>query len=260
MKVFVAMPAYNVQETLAQTVEGLPASLRTHILLGNNVSEDRTAELAEQLGLQVITHERNLGYGGNLKRLYREAIRQGADVVVEVHPDYQYEPSLADMLVEYIVRGHFDVIQANRIRSRDESLAGGMPLYRYLGNRALTLFENLWFGVTFGEWHSGMRAYRSVVLERLPLESYPDTHAFASDILMDCVMYGFRVAEVPVPVRYEKDSSSVNVPGLFAYGLRTIGAALKRPPWRKKRYGSALKDLGPIPPGQPSVLMTQPYD
>ncbi len=233
------MPAYNVSKTLAKTVAAVPQELRKNILLGNNVSEDDTARLAEELGLQVITHEKNLGYGGNLKRLYREALRQGADVVVEVHPDYQYEPSLADVLVEYIARDHFDVIQGNRIRSRDESLAGGMPLYRYLGNRALTLFENMWFGVTFGEWHSGMRAYHRRVLEALPLETYPDTHAFASDILMDCVMFGFRVAEVPVPVRYEGQSSSVNVPGLFAYTARTVGAAFKRPPWKKKPYGSA---------------------
>lgn len=244
MKVVVAMPAYNVAKTLVQTYEALPVALREHILLGNNCSEDETVEVAKSLGIEVMTHSQNFGYGGNLKRLYREALRQGADVVVEVHPDYQYEPSLADMLVDYVKRGHFDVIQANRIRSRSESLAGGMPMYRYIGNRALTLFENVWFGVTFGEWHSGMRAYGRVVLETLPLESYPDTHAFASDILMDCVMYGFRVAEVPVPVRYESQSSSVNVPGLFAYAARTVGAALKRPPWKKKTFGSG----GSIPP------------
>jgi len=233
VKTIVAMPAYNVAETLEKTYYALPERLRTHILLGNNCSEDDTVEVARKLGIQVITHEKNHGYGGNLKRIYREALRQGADVVVEVHPDYQYEPSVADLLVEYVERGHFDVIQANRIRSRAESLAGGMPLYRYFGNRALTIFENVWFGVTFGEWHSGMRAYHARVLEALPLESYPDTHAFASDILMDCVMYGFRVGEVPVPVRYEKDSSSVPVAGLFAYTARTVAAALKRPPWRK---------------------------
>ncbi len=247
MKVIVTMPAYNVGKTLVQTFEALPRSLREHIILGNNVSEDDTAEIAKSLGLQVITHERNLGYGGNLKRLYREALRQGAEVVVEVHPDYQYEPSLADLLVEPIRRGFYDVIQANRIRSRDESLSGGMHAYRYFGNRALTLFENLWFGVTFGEWHSGMRAYHRTVLEQLPLETYPDTHAFASDILMDCVMYGFRVAEMPVPPRYEAQSSSVNVPGLFAYAGRTVTAALKRPPWKKKRFGS-----GSIPPPPPN--------
>jgi glycosyltransferase involved in cell wall biosynthesis len=237
MKVIIAMPGYNVEKTLEQTVNALPEKYRSSIILGNNQSEDGTEARARELGLQVITHDKNYGYGGNLKRLYREALRQGADIVVEVHPDYQYEPSVVDLLVAYIERGHYDVIQANRIRSRQESLAGGMPLYRYLGNRALTIFENLWFGMTFGEWHSGMKAYHRRVLEALPLESYPDTHAFASDILMDCVMYGFRIAEVPVPVRYEKQSSSVNVSGLFAYTARTVGAAMKRPPWKKRPFG-----------------------
>lgn len=239
MKVAIAMPGYNVARTLEQTYNALPERFRKDVLLGNNRSEDDTVEVAAKLGIDVMTHDANYGYGGNLKRLYRELVRRGYDCVIEVHPDYQYEPSVVDLLAEYIERGHFDVIQANRIRSRDESLAGGMPLYRYLGNRALTMFENLWFGVTFGEWHSGMRAYHRRVLEALPLETYPDTHAFASDVLMDCVMYGFRVAEVPVPVRYETQSSSVNVPGLFAYTARTVGAALKRPPWRKRPYGSA---------------------
>jgi glycosyltransferase involved in cell wall biosynthesis len=146
VKIIVVMPGYNVEKTLEQTYNALPVALRKNIILGNNVSQDRTAEVAQSLGITVITHDKNYGYGGNLKRLYREAVRQGADVVIEVHPDFQYEPSVSDLLAEYIVRGHFDVIQANRIRSRSESLAGGMPLYRYFGNRALTMFENIWFG------------------------------------------------------------------------------------------------------------------
>jgi glycosyltransferase involved in cell wall biosynthesis len=252
VKVIVAMPGFNVAATLARTVAALPASLREHVILGDNQSADRTAEIGRALGLQVITHDRNYGYGGNLKRIYREALRQGADIVVEVHPDYQYEPALADLLVEYIKRGYFDVIQANRVRSRQECLASGMPLFRYLGNRLLTAFENMWFGMNFGEWHSGFRAYSAEVLRTLPLESYPDTHAFASDILMDCVMEGFRVGEVAVPVRYEAQSSSVSVANTALYAFRTVGAALKRPPWRKKRYGSrvarglhAAPDAGP---------------
>ncbi len=236
MKVIIAMPAYNVERTLEQTLDALPKQYRDNVLLGNNRSEDGTEALAKKLGVRFMTHDRNYGYGGNLKRIYREALKQGADIVVEVHPDFQYDPSVVDLLVAYIERGQFDVIQANRIRSRSESLAGGMPLYRYIGNRTLTLFENLWFGMTFGEWHSGMRAYHRRVLETLPLETYPDTHSFASDILMDCVMMGFRVAEVPVRVRYEEQSSSVNVPGLFAYTARTVAAALARPPWRKRAY------------------------
>ena len=233
MKPVVVMLAYNVERTLARTFEALPASLKPHVIVGDNCSTDRTNEVARELGLRVVRHERNLGYGGNLKRLFKLFLEEGGDIVIEIHGDYQYEPSLADLMIEYVARGHYDVIQGNRIRTRAEALAGGMPVYRYLGNRVLTLFENLWFGTTFGEWHSGMRAYAREVIAGLPFETYNDTHAFASDILMDCVSRGYRVAEVPCPVRYERDSSSVNVPNLFRYTFATVRAALRHPPWRR---------------------------
>jgi glycosyltransferase involved in cell wall biosynthesis len=239
------MPGYNVANTVEQTYRAIPEPLRRHVILGDNQSSDGTSAVAERLGIQVLRHDNNYGYGGNLKRLFRAAIAQGADVVVELHADYQYEPRVIDVLVEFITRDYFDVMQGNRIRSRDESLAGGMHWYRYFGNRLVTLFENVWFGVTFGEWHSGMKAFRSEVLQALPLESYSDTHAFASEILMDCVMCGYRVGEIPIPVRYEADSSSVSPRGLFAYVFRTVIAAFKRPPWRRRRFGSAkLPPLG----------------
>lgn len=227
------------------TYAAIPAPLQAHVLLGDNQSTDGTAEIAEALGIQVIRHDANYGYGGNLKRLFRAAVAQGADIVIELHPDYQYDPRVIDILAEFILRDYFDVMQGNRIRSRDESLSGGMHWYRYFGNRATTLFENIWFGLTLGEWHSGMKAFRSDVLAALPLETYSDTHAFASEILMDCVMKGFRVGEIPIPVRYELASSSVSPTGLFWYVFRTIGAALRRPPWRRQRFGSAkLPPLG----------------
>jgi len=235
MKPVVLMLAYNVERTIAKTYAGLPDALKPHVIVGDNCSTDRTNEVARELGLRVVRHETNVGYGGNLKRLFKLFLEEGGDVAIEVHADNQYEPSLADLMIEYVARGHYDVIQGNRIRTRDEALAGGMPIYRWLGNRALTLFENLWFGTVFGEWHSGMRAYSREVISSLPLETYSDTHSFASDILMDCVARGFRVAEVPCPVRYENDSSSVDVPGLFRYTFKTVGAALRRPPWRRDR-------------------------
>jgi len=238
-RVFIVMPGFNVAHTLAQTYWAIPAELRRHVILGDNQSTDGTADVARQLGITVIQHEQNYGYGGNLKRLLRAAVAQGADIVVELHPDYQYEPRVLDLLVAFIVRDYFDVMQGNRIRSRDESLGGGMHWYRYFGNRLVTFFENVWFGLTLGEWHSGMKAFRSEVLEVLPLETYSDTHAFASEILMDCVMKGFRVGEIPIPVRYDHQSSSVSPVGLFAYVFRTMTAALKRPPWRRRRFGSA---------------------
>lgn len=232
------MPAFNAARTLEKTYRALPEEFRETVLLGDNRSTDGTDRIAQGLGIRVLRHEANHGYGGNLKRLFREALRGGAQIVVELHPDGQYDPRLVGILVEYLRRGYFDVMQGSRIRSRDEALAGGMPWYRYFGNRILTFFENVWFGLSLGEWHSGMKAFRAQVLEQLPLESYPDSHAFASDILMDCVMMGWRVGEIPVPVRYDSESSSLDVGGLFRYSWSTFLSALKRPPWKKKRFGS----------------------
>jgi glycosyltransferase involved in cell wall biosynthesis len=239
LKVVVVMPAYNAARTLEGTYQGLAPQLREHVLLADDDSADETFERARALGITAIRNERNLGYGGNLKVLYRWALAEGAGIVVELHPDLQYDPRLVDILVEFIQRGYFDVMQGNRMRSRDEALDGGMHWYRYLGNRAMTIVENLWFGVNLGEWHSGLKAFRAEVLASLPFERYPDTHAFASDILMDCVMRGYRVGEIPIPVRYAADSSSVAVPGLLAYGARTIVAVLRRPFWRRRRFGSS---------------------
>jgi len=236
MKSIVLIPAFNVERTLARTYEALPATLKTHVIVGDNCSTDRTNQIATALGLRVVRHERNIGYGGNMKRLLQLFLDEGGEVAVEIHGDFQYEPSLADLMIEYIARGHYDVIQGNRIRTRREALAGGMPLYRWLGNRSLTLFENLWFGTVFGEWHSGMRAYSREVVASIPLKGFSDTHAFASDILIECVVRGFRVGEVPCPVRYETDSSSVDLAGLFRYSFATVRSALRYPPWRRARF------------------------
>ncbi|MBI4323033.1 MAG: glycosyltransferase family 2 protein [Candidatus Omnitrophica bacterium] len=239
MKVVIVMPVFNAMQTLEKTYLGLPESLRQHVIIGDNQSTDGTFELATRLGLDVMRHDKNYGYGGNLKRLFRHALNHGADIVVELHGDYQYEPGLVDILVAYIARGYFDVMQGNRMRSRDEALAGGMHWYRYLGNRLLTMFENMWFGMNLGEWHCGLRAFRAEALAQVPFQTYPDTHAFANDLLMDCVMKGFRVAEIPVPVRYNKESSSVPILGLLDCSWKEIWATFKRPPWLHKPYGSA---------------------
>lgn len=235
LKPMVFLLAYNTEKTIEKTYNALPNNLKPYVVVGDNASNDNTAKIARKLGIRVITHEKNLGYGGNLKRLFRLFLDEGADIAIEIHSDYQYEPSLADLMISYIERGHYDVIQGNRIRSRVESLKGGMPLYRYLGNRALTLFQNLWFGTVFGEWHSGNRAYHRDVIKKIPFETYDNTHAFATDILIDCVIHGFRIGEVPCPVRYELDSSSVNVPGLFMYAFKTIKSVIRHAPWERKK-------------------------
>jgi glycosyltransferase involved in cell wall biosynthesis len=235
MKPFVMVLAYNVEKTLEKTFLAIPDSLKPFVIVGNNRSEDGTAEVAKKLGIRCVTHEVNGGYGGNLKRLFEIFVKEKGDVAVEIHGDYQYEPSLADLMVQYVARNKYDMIQGCRIRTRAEALNGGMPLYRWLGNRSLTLFENLWFGTTFGEWHSGMRAYSRGLIEQMPMEIFSNTHAFASDIMMEAVAKGFRVGEVPCPVRYEPDSSSVDVPGLFKYTFRTVKSAMRYPPWKRTK-------------------------
>lgn len=234
MKPMVMVLAYNVEKTLERTYAAIPDSLKPYVIVGDNRSSDGTVEVCKRLGIRYVTHEVNSGYGGNLKRLMKLFLEERGDVAIEVHGDYQYEPSLADLMVQYVARGHYDMIQGCRIRTRKEALSGGMPLYRWLGNRTLTLFENLWFGTVFGEWHSGMRAYSRGLIQAMPLDTFSDTHAFASDIMMEAVAQGFRVAEVPCPVRYEEDSSSVDVPGLFKYTFRTVKSAFRYPPWKRK--------------------------
>jgi glycosyltransferase involved in cell wall biosynthesis len=236
MKPFVMVLAYNVERTLEKTFRAIPDSLKPYVVVGDNASTDGTALVAKSLGVRCITHPSNCGYGGNLKKLFEVFREEGGDVAVEIHGDYQYEPSLADLMVEYVGRGHYDFIQGNRIRTRWEALEGGMHSYRWFGNRALTLFENLWFGTAFGEWHSGMRAYGRGMIEQMPLERFHDSHAFASDILMEAVARGYRVGEVPCPVRYEEDSSSVDVPNLFRYTFNTVRSAMRYPPWARGRH------------------------
>ena len=235
MKTIITLLAYNAEKTLAKTIQAIPDHLKSNILVGDDCSSDRTSEVAKELGLEVVRHEKNLNYGGNLRYLMKHAISAGADVVVELHADYQYEPSIIDLLAGFVERGWYDLIQGNRIRTRQEALSGGMPYYRYFGNRVLTLGQNLWFGTCFGEWHSGLRAYSRRLLVQAPLEEFHSTHAFASDIMSFAVALGFRVAEVPCPVRYEIESSSVAPSNLFRYAWHTMRAALRYPPWRRAR-------------------------
>ena len=250
-KPMVMVLAYNVEKTLEKTFQAVPDSLKPFVVVGDNCSTDDTPRVAARLGLRTVRHERNLNYGGNLKRLLRLAMEEGCDAAVELHGDFQYDPSLTDLMVEYISRGYFDMIQGNRIRSRSQALAGGMPLYRYLCNRTMTLGQNLWFGTTFGEWHSGLRAYSRRLIESAPLDSFSDTHAFASDILMHAVANGFWIGEVPCPARYDEESSSVPFLKLFDYAFKTFASALRYPPgWRSK--------LRPMPRLDPAFAASSP--
>jgi glycosyltransferase involved in cell wall biosynthesis len=233
-KVIVVMPAYNAATTVEKTVADIPPGVADEILLVDDGSRDGTADIARRLGLCVIEHQVNRGYGGNQKTCYRAALDRGASVVIMIHPDYQYDSSLVGVLADLLRRGHCDVLLGNRIRTRREALAGGMPFYKYLANRMLTLIENLWLGQNLGEWHSGMRAYRREVLETIPWERNSDDFVFDTQFLVQAVQFGFRIGDIPVPVRYMKEASSINFRRSVRYGLATLGTLVR---WTLHRMG-----------------------
>jgi glycosyltransferase involved in cell wall biosynthesis len=221
-RAIVVMPAYNAESTLEATLAEIPDGSVDEIILVDDCSKDRTVELARDLGLTVVEHEQNLGYGGNQKTCYRMALERDADVVVMLHPDLQYDGKVVPTLIELLRNDHCDVLLGNRIRTRHEALDGGMPVYKYLANRGLTMVENIWLAQNLGEFHSGMRAYTRRVLETLPWERNSDDFVFDSQFLVQAVHFGFRLGDVPVPVRYMKEASSINFQRSSTYGLLTL--------------------------------------
>jgi glycosyltransferase involved in cell wall biosynthesis len=217
------MPAYNAEATLAATVGDMPPGSVDEIILVDDGSTDRTVELARAMGLHVIVHPKNRGYGGNQKTCYRHALELGADIVVMIHPDYQYDSRLIPHAVGFIEAGICDVVLGSRIRSRAEALAGGMPIYKYLANRMLTLLENIALGQNLGDFHSGFRVYRRSVLETIPFELNSDDFVFDSQFLAQAVHFNFRLGDIPVPVRYFAEASSINFKRSVQYGFATLG-------------------------------------
>lgn len=221
-KVIAVMPAYNAERTLLATVADIPPGAVDEIILVDDGSRDRTVEVARALGLTVICHPRNRGYGGNQKTCYRQALEHGADIVVMIHPDYQYDSRVIPHAVGIIELGIADVVLGSRIRSRAEALAGGMPWWKYLANRFLTAVENLALGQNLGDFHSGFRVYRRQVLETIPFEKNSDDFVFDTQFLVQAVYFGFRLADIPVPVRYFAEASSINFRRSLRYGLGTL--------------------------------------
>jgi len=221
-KVAVVMPAYNAEKTLRATLEDIPPGSYDDLIVGDDCSADGTFELARSLGLEVLKTPRNLGYGGNQKMLYRAALERGADIVVMLHPDNQYDARLVPFFTGFLEAGVCDVILGNRIRSRRECLKGGMPFWKYLSNRFLTIVQNLCLGQNLGEFHSGFRAYRREVLERVPFEKNSDDFAFDAQFLAQAVWFGFRVADAPMPVRYFKEASSIGLWPSVKYGFGNL--------------------------------------
>ena len=222
-KVVAVMPAYNAESTLAGTLADMPPGCVDEIILVDDGSRDRTVEIARRMGLTVIQHAENRGYGGNQKTCYRHALDRGADIVVMIHPDYQYDSRVIPQAVGFIELGICDVVLGSRIRSRQEALAGGMPLYKYISNRFLTLVENLALGQNLADFHSGFRVYRREVLERIPFERNSDDFVFDTQFLVQAVHLGFRLGDIPVPVRYFPEASSINFRRSLRYGFSTLG-------------------------------------
>ena len=224
--IVVVMPAYNAEKTLRQTWDELPHDLVDEVVLVDDASSDATIKVAQELGIRAIAHPKNIGYGGNQKTCYGEALRLGADVVVMIHPDYQYSPRLVTAMASMIVSGHYDVVLGSRILGGN-AIKGGMPLYKYVANRFLTFVENLALGVKLSEYHTGFRAYSREVLETLPLEKNSNDFVFDNEILAQAVHFGFRIGEISCPTRYFDDASSINFARSVQYGFGVLATSAK---------------------------------
>ena len=224
-RVAVVMPAYNAEKTLEATVRDLPQLVDIRILV-DDYSTDRTVEVAQQLGLQIFVHDRNYGYGRNQQTCYREALAAGADVVIMVHPDYQYTPLLVTAMASMVAYDIYDVVLGSRIIG-GTALRGGMPFYKYVANRFLTAFENLFLRVKLSEYHTGYRAFSRKVLTELPLLENSDDFVFDNQILAQCVYFGFRIGEVSCPTKYFEVASSINFLRSVNYGLGVLATTMQ---------------------------------
>jgi glycosyltransferase involved in cell wall biosynthesis len=233
LKVVTVLPAYHAAKTLERTLAEIPHDVVDDIVLVDDASSDDTVAIARKLGLRTIVHERNLGYGGNQKTCYREALSLGADIVVMLHPDYQYTPRLLGAMVHMIASGHYDVALGSRILAQS-AVAGGMPLYKYISNRALTLAQNLVMGQKLSEYHTGYRAFARPVLERLDLAAFSNDFVFDNQMLCSAIHHGFRVGELSCPTRYNDDASSISFRRSVSYGLGVMRTAWQYARWKPR--------------------------
>ncbi len=225
-KIVVVMPAFNAEKTLRATFAEIPRPLVDEVILVDDASHDQTARLARRLGIRTVVHERNLGYGGNQKTCYREALKARADIVVMLHPDYQYTPKLIPAMAHMLSDGLFDVVLGSRILG-GQALSGGMPLYKYVSNRCLTFAQNLLMGAKLSEYHTGYRAFTREVLVTLPLSRDSDDFVFDGQMLSQALYAGFRVAEVTCPAKYFPEASSINFRRSLVYGLGCLSTAVE---------------------------------
>ena len=253
-RVVAVMPAYNAAATLERTVADIPKGSVDEVILVDDCSRDNTVEVARRLGLTVIAHDQNRGYGGNQKTCYTRALESGADFVVMIHPDYQYDSRVIPAAIEILRLGICDVILGSRIRTRYEALEGGMPVWKYIANRCLTFTENVALGQNLGDFHSGFRAYSRKVLETIPWQSNSEDFVFDSQFLAQAVYFGFKVGDIPVPVRYFDEASSINFRRSVTYGLSTLGVLAQF--WLQKLRLARYRIFQPQePPAGPEELL-----
>ncbi len=230
-KVIVVMPAFNAEKTLRQTVSEIPGNIVDEIILVDDCSSDTTVNLAMELGLHTIRHQKNKGYGGNQKTCYNEALRLDADIVIMVHPDYQYTPKLIECMASIIANGVYPVVFGSRILGRG-ALRGGMPIYKYVANRALTLFQNILLNQKLSEYHTGYRAYSADVLRNIDYNQGSDNFIFDNEVIAMIFDKGYEIAEVTCPTRYFPEASSIKLKSSIVYGLGVIRVSLKYR-WKK---------------------------
>lgn len=222
----VVLPAYNAGRTLEQTISEIPMHIVDDLLLVDDASGDDTVAVAQRLGIPYVVHSENRGYGANQKTCYSEALKRGADIVTMLHPDYQYSPRLIEAMVPLAATGQFDVVLGSRILS-EGALAGGMPFYKYVSNRALTAFENIFLGLKLSEYHTGYRTFTRQVLETLPLLECSDDFVFDNQMLAQAAMFGFHIGEISCPTRYFAEASSINFRRSVVYGMGVLSTSLK---------------------------------
>jgi glycosyltransferase involved in cell wall biosynthesis len=261
LKLAVVLPAYNASQTLERTFGEIPMDIVDDVILVDDASTDSTATLADRLGIHTVIHARNGGYGANQKTCYTIALARGADIVVMLHPDYQYTPRLLTALAGMIASGHYDAVFASRILGGG-ALSGGMPAYKYVANRLLTAFQNLLMGAKLSEYHTGYRAWSRKILEQLPLAACSDDFVFDNEMIAQAMFAGYRIGEISCPTKYFPEASSINFRRSCIYGLGVLRTAItyRLCHWgiiRSRLFAANSPQLPLIVP-MPSMTVTEP--
>lgn len=226
-KIIAVLPAYNAEKTLIKTYQDIPKDWVDEIILVDDCSQDKTVEIARKLNLKVFVHTKNLGYGGNQKTCYKEALKMGADIVIMIHPDHQYDPKLVPQLLEPLIKEECDAVFGSRMLIKKNALKGGMPFWKFIANIFLTKIANLILGIKLSEYHSGFRAYSRKVLKKIPFELNSNDFVFDTEVIIQIIHYNFKIKEVPITTRYFKEASSINFFRSAKYGLAILKSLLK---------------------------------